>query len=285
MHLQRLLANGNSFFLYRSNKPGKSSAFNPPKVGWTSSIPSTIWNSASNGLNNFIFPTEHRTLRPISTTVMPKTSTTNPFWNDWSATQPNNLHEVNNNNHFDKPVDRTTTETSMLPWMQDILTEITTKRNENKVTERSIRTTTESIPSWMQNVLDETTSTTQMPNWMQDILGGHETTTRSWSGNSGSVTQAPIQRPTTTESMPSWMEGVLSDYSTTTIPRTNTEKINTGAGNNNDNGGGFIDLSSLNTNRYLTQPIIKTKYQFYSFRNDLNKSHFTLAPNQSRMCI
>lgn len=253
----------NSFQIFRT-----TTRRNPSKFGWNTftSIPSTIWNAATNKTKNLIFPHEQQTQKSIaSTTVATITATTlNPFWSEWSATQPNDIIELDNNHGHSSSTEKgnrknqrenlildghyTTTErpkktNEMLPWLQDVLNEYSS--------------TTEKMPSWMHNVLNEqkTTTSTQMPPWMRDILNQHDTSTES---NIRSTTH----RITTTVAMPSWMQNVLDQQSTTPvsgIPLTmhypSTTKMPSSSitfGRNTGHGGGeFIDLSSFNSNRYI----------------------------------
>lgn len=235
-------------------------------------------NETTKGLIIFPNSNEHRQ-KLRSTTANPITTTINSYWSSWSATQPNTLNEVQNeHNHSASLIDSVPVAQNqnnvdgLLPWMKDIL-------NDNSTTERPVRTTTERIPSWLQNVLGQHTTssttkspvitstatelpnwlkdvldrqtsstTTQMPNWLRDVLNRHTTTETTNPFN-----QFSNDHETTTRS---WNNDILFSYSTTTLRpiRSTSSKSTFGDGFMSNGGGGddngieFIDLTD--TDRY-----------------------------------
>lgn len=223
-----------------------------------------------------IFPNsnEHRQ-KPSSTTAKPTTTTINSFWASWSATQPNTLKEAQNeHSHSAALIDSesTTQKTNnvdgLLPWMTDIL-------NDHSTTERPVQTTTELMPSWLQNVLNKhatssttkspvitttatelpnwlkevldrqtSSTTTEIPNWLRDVLDHHTTIKTTNLSNDFSNGHETTTR--------SWNNGISNSYSTTTVRtwlpfQSTTAKSNTGNGVLNGGGGGmeFIDLTDI----------------------------------------
>lgn len=122
-----------------------------------------------------------------------RSSTTNSFWNEWSATQPTHLdhneidrHSMHMHTH-EMPqqttpiaITRTTTpkrSSEMAPWMEDVLNELSTtttprshlnsnsnmndqNRENGHTTNRKPKENAEMLP-WMQEVLHEYSTTTR----------------------------------------------------------------------------------------------------------------------------
>lgn len=167
------------------------------------------------GSNIFPYFDKHRQ-KSTSTTAVPITTTLNSFWSDWSATQPNSLKGVEKVEHSHSAAlivsDSTTLKDvdGLLPWMKDVLNDYSTtpKRSDHfqRITERSVQTTTEPMPSWLQTVLNQhstsatttpvqMTTTTELPNWLKDVLDR--------------------QTSSTTTEIPNWLYDVLNRHTTT----------------------------------------------------------------------
>lgn len=264
----------NSINLY-SNRPSNS-AFWPVHAelnhigfGDAHTVLPSMWNAAKTQLTDFIFPSGHRqrftapvttttttTRRPIITTTITLQSTTTdlPSWLKDVLNEQSTTQKISNNN----PITSATKSTTIHPfWGEWSATKSTDKdieipkdtstqgRGHN---ENSLQTTTK-MPAWMEQVIDEYSTTTEKSTaailpWMQDILNEYSTTSKPILNNN-------IQ-PTTAQSvsdMPSWMRDVLNEQSTKSVlPVQSTTKMTT----NGDGriGGGNGDLYSSTPNRY-----------------------------------
>lgn len=213
------------------------------------------------------------------------TTTINSFWNSWSATQPNTLKEAQNeHNHSaslivsESTAQKPNNIDGLLPWMKDIL-------NDHNTTERSVQTTTELMPSWLQNVISQHTmsstakstiirsTTTKHPDWLKGVIDRETSSTTTEIPNWLSIGNILNHHAITETTNPTnefsndnetttwpWNNGILNSYSTTTVRTwlpfgSTTSKSSSGDGflSNPNNGGGgdgieFIDLT--NANRY-----------------------------------
>lgn len=186
--------------------------------------------------------------RPRAKPRVIKTTTINPFWNDWSATKPTIVYDtqIDNNNLLS-----------------------TTDSNNNKKTENIIFHDRDEYYSQSQKSTQKTTTEQMLP-WLEEILREHTTSlkppTKLNATNEKNKNDIHVQ--TTTERLLPWMQDILNEYTITSTIRSTTIDSNTpnqiqlirsntrknsnfGSGDNSNNGGGNISFDGLlffNTN-------------------------------------
>lgn len=141
----------------------------------TTTVPNMLpWmQDVLNEYSTTLKPNNHQIIQ--TTTLKPVQSTAeNPFWNEWSATNPTAIVDNNIDNNFpngshsnqgfSEKLRQTTTE--MPGWMNEVLNKHSTTSSVNNENNNAIKITTARAET-----------TTNMPSWMRDILNEHSTTT------------------------------------------------------------------------------------------------------------
>lgn len=287
------------------SEPNRNHFVNVPPV-----LP-TAWNTVTNVLTNngLLFPSDPRRITTTTTTTPKpiKITTATSFWQDWSlpvqvqptqpmlpVTRPTNTQNQNSNvfpietngNTVQTTTPKmttvisaystTTTEPSMLPWMQEVLKEYSTtpKPNNHQIIQTTTLKPMQSTAAnsfWNEWSATNPTAignnnninsdfpngsnsnqgfseklrqtTTEMPGWMREVLNKHSTTSSVNNGNNNAI-KITTARAETTTTMPSWMRDILNEHSTTTIRSTfvtsTTKKSSFGDGNPFFGGGGNV---------------------------------------------
>lgn len=195
-------------------------------------------------------PKPNAQVNQMNTTPQPgRTTTINSFWTEWSATNPPPTKTNGDNSNFNQG------------------------SNSNKPSESIRQTTTEKMPDWMKEVVNEfstttsktTTRATTVPTttkpellpWMKDILNEHQTTAKPSVNHNNQVAQTTTTKPDTEAEMPSWMRDVLNEVSTTTalpapfvVCTSTTKRPTLNSSSSFIGGGDSSDLHVTTQNRY-----------------------------------